>query len=420
MLKCGFYEMDITPNLGENIPGGFRAVPGQMIHDKLYAKAFAVQGDADPIVMVVLDTLMLDKEFADPIRQGIAEAIGVTSANVSVGAVHIHTGGPVVSLYDSVRDDAYCEFMVKRAVTAGIMAYRRMADARIGAASSNVEGISFNRRFRMKSGKVVTNPGFLNPDIVESVDIIDPELLVLRVDHADGTPMGVIMNYTLHTDTVGRPGGVRGFSADYPAVACKALRKELGQDLGFLFLQGTSGNVNHFNVTKSGPEQLNYQSIGEILAKEILALYPGIETNDTAKVVCTSSFDTSRTRRPTQEECDAIGIPDILQEMLPVVGVPDEDVTFEMWTAMIGDITINMLPGELFCRFGLDVKTKGGCKYTLISELSNTSIGYVYTKEAELQGGYEATPSTYVRMNSDTGYKIVDGALENMKKLQNL
>ena len=154
MLKCGFYEMDITPNLGENIPGGFRARPAQTIHDKLYAKAFAVQGNGDPIVIVVLDALMLDKQYADSIRQGIADAIGTTSANVSVGAVHIHSGGPVVSLYDSVRDDAYCEFMVKRAITAGIMAYRHMEDARIGVASKNVEGIAFNRRFLMKNGKV--------------------------------------------------------------------------------------------------------------------------------------------------------------------------------------------------------------------------------------------------------------------------
>ena len=205
-----------------------------------------------------------------------------------------------------------------------------------------------------------------------------------------------------------------------PAVACKALRKELGQDLGFLFMQGTSGNVNHFDVTKPREEQNNYKSIGEILAKEILSMYGEIETSDVSKVVCTSSFATSRTRRPTQAECDAIDSADILQEMLPVLGLPDEDVTFEMWTAMIGDITINMLPGELFARFGLDVKAKGGCKYTLINELSNTSIGYIYTKEAELQGGYEATPSTYVRMNSDTGYMVVDGAVENMKKLQAL
>ena len=87
---------------------------------------------------------------------------------------------------------------------------------------------------------------------------------------------------------------------------------------------------------------------------------------------------------------------------------------------MIGETVINMLPGELFARFGLDVKAQGGCKYTMNGELSNVSIGYIYTKEAEKQGGYEATPSTYVRMNSDTGYTIVEGAVANMKKLQEM
>ena len=76
-----------------------------------------------------------------------------------------------------------------------------------------------------------------------------------------------------------------------------------------------------------------------------------------------------------------------------------------------------MLPGEMFSSFGLDLKARSKCEHTIVAELCNADIGYVYTKEAELQGGYEASPSTYVRMNSDTGYRIVNVAADNLEKL---
>ena len=72
----------------------------------------------------------------------------------------------------------------------------------------------------------------------------------------------------------------------------------------------------------------------------------------------------------------------------------------------------------MFAQFGLDIKQRSGFPYTMNGELSNQSLGYIYTREAQAQGGYESTPSTYVRMNSDTGYTIVEGAVSNMKKLR--
>jgi len=77
------------------------------------------------------------------------------------------------------------------------------------------------------------------------------------VDKADGTPMGIIANYALHTDTVNEKG--YGYSADYPGQLRKKIRKEFGEDMAFLFLQGTSGNVNHHNVWVGRDQQKCYK-----------------------------------------------------------------------------------------------------------------------------------------------------------------
>ena len=48
MLKCGFYETDITPALGGDMPGYFTCRHTTTIRDTLYAKAFAVQAQGQP------------------------------------------------------------------------------------------------------------------------------------------------------------------------------------------------------------------------------------------------------------------------------------------------------------------------------------------------------------------------------------
>ena len=37
MLKCAFYESDITPLLYANMPGYFNERPGKDVKDKIYA-----------------------------------------------------------------------------------------------------------------------------------------------------------------------------------------------------------------------------------------------------------------------------------------------------------------------------------------------------------------------------------------------
>lgn len=416
MLKCGFYETDITPAIGGDMPGYFTSRYTTTIRDTLYAKAFAAKSQGQPIVIVILDALMVEQQDADRIRQGIGKAVGIPWANVAVGATHIHTGGAVISLYDSKRDDEYCDFMVQRAVNAGIMAFQRMEPARLAVDARNVEGIAFCRRFLMEDGSYATNPG-LDPRIVKPVDVVDPELVTVRVDKADGSPMGILANFALHTDSVNKDG--LGYSADFPGQIREMVRKAYGENVSFLFLQGTSGNVNHINVRVGIRQQKWYQDLAKILFDEIREMCDNMQTGDVETVACTSCLRSGFTRRPTREECDAAAVanPTLLKEMLPVLGLPSEKEEFEIWTARIGDLAVNMLPGELFARFGLDIKERGGCKYTMNGELSNQSLGYIYTREAQRQGGYESTPSTYVRMNSDTGYTIVDGAVENIKTL---
>ena len=185
-----------------------------------------------------------------------------------------------------------------------------------------------------------------------------------------------------------------------------------------MFLPGTSGNVNHLDVTKPGEEQNDHLSIGRILSDAILGLMGEIQTEDIDCVSCVSTEFTGHTKRPSMEDCEKISNENIRREMMRVAGLPEEDESIEVWAARLGDHVITMVPGEPFAYFGLEMKRRSPFANTFTCELSNTCIGYIYTKEGEKQGGYEATPSTYVRMDGDTGYKIVETAVACMNKLK--
>lgn len=414
MLRCGFYETDITPNLGNNVPGYYDPRFAETVLDPLYAHAFAVQNEEKTVIIIGLDALLIRKTDADKIRATLGEKLSIPASDISVSCTHNHTAGPVIEVDTYPADENYCAFLVSRAVDAGILAHQRLTEAKIGYAHSTVEGVSFNRRFRLKDGRVKMNPGFLNPDIVEPVDIIDPELSVLRVDFLNGSPMGMIANFALHLDTI----GTNVYSADYPGVIRKEMKKHYGDQFGFVFFNGTCGNVNHFDVTKPREEQLEYSAIGEILSDALKPLFDSVETKDADRLLCTTSTFTGHQCRPTDEHIAKEDNLPNRRRMIAIKDVPPHDVPVEVWTALIGDTAVQMIPGEVFAQFGLRIKKESGIN-TMISTLSNQSIGYIYTKEAELQGGYEATPSSYVEMDSDTGYGIVDAALSNLKILLN-
>ena len=96
------------------------------------------------------------------------------------------------------------------------------------------------------------------------------------------------------------------------------------------------------------------------------------------------------------------------------MGLPGGTVDCEVVCVGLGDFAIAALPGEVFCRFGLDIKKRSPYACTLTAELSNASNGYVKTREAADEGGYEATPSTYNILDRNAGYLMADAVVENL------
>lgn len=422
VLTCGLYETDITPPLGFAIPGYFTPRPAIGIKDPLYAKAIVIGNDESLLAIIGLDTIGIEKEEVQAIRHLVTEATGIPASHILVAATHTHTGGPIYRDRGSDGDE-YTAYLVKKAADTAVMAFGLRQPARIGFAKGEEKGLSFNRRFFMKNGGFRTNPGFNNPEIDRPAGPIDPEVAVIRIDAEDGSPLGVLASFACHPDTI---GGMR-YSADYPGELSRVLKAVYGNAFVSLFLNGACGNINHLdflNGTKPGPDV--YKKMGRVLAGEVMKTRERAEYDEDLSLEGYSKSLLLTVRKPSQEELDrsqsvierassevkdeAITEADVFfaKQILTLQRRAEWETTVEMQALRIGSTSIAAFPCELFVEFGQEIKAKSPFAQTIVATYANGVNGYVATREAFTQGGYETRLTSRTRLAPDSGEKMVE------------
>jgi len=86
-------------------------------------------------------------------------------------------------------------------------------------------------------------------------------------------------------------------------------------------------------------------------------------------------------------------------------------------SVIIGDGAIAGTPGETFAGLGLDIKARSPFAMTAAAELCNDIIGYIPTREAFSQGGYETFRSRWARVVPGSGEQLVEELLGMLGEL---
>lgn len=408
-MQIGLAEVNITPPLGMQVPGyGSMKRPASGVKDELMTKAMVIESKGQTLAFIVLDILSLERDISQAIRKRVHEFTGIPEEAIMISCTHTHTGPPR-QMAES--DDAYYEVLVQKSADAAIMAHSRKVKAKIGFGRGYEDTVAFNRRFFMKDGTVMTNPGILNPDIVRPEGPIDPEITVMRIDDENGNPLGIVSNYALHTDTVGG----NEYSGDFPAYISRIVKRTYGEHVVSIFFQGASGNINHIDVSGGNLDQPlpDYIRIGEILGHEICKVRNKIKADlEDVNLSVESRIVEVSERKLTEAEVawarerlealagmkeEEMSLRQLLDRSFAMnrLRVYDQPVpvhSYEIQTAAIGDLAVCALPAEIFVEFGMEIKKNSPFEYTMINELSNGSgNGYVCTREAYENGGYEPT-----------------------------
>lgn len=433
MLKCAFYESDITPLLYANMPGYFNERPGKDVKDKIYAKAIVAQGsNGVKVAMVSVEANFITEEFCSTARKRIAKFSDIDPKHVTLSATHIHNGGPMVDWGKLVKSDAqYVRFAAQKAADAVLIANQHLQECRVGYANGCVDDISFHRIYEMRDGTYQTNPGKYNPDIVKPYAGIDPDVTVMRADDKDGNPIGAVVNFACHQDCVGE----LAFSGDYSSQLSKRLKEAYGVDFVTVFFVGTCGNINHFDVhTDKDTVPEYYRIMGNKLADEVLRVSENLEYSEDDTVAFASKTLSIKkrmvpkeeipelkkiTRTVTLREDEEIGSqsdPDQLKcvfayDLLNYAKDPAKTKSVPVAFCRIGDNAFYLLPGEVFVQFGQKIKTTTPFKHRFILTNSNGLFGYLPLRNLFMPTVYESKLGCTSYLEPEAGYKITDAAI---------
>ena len=81
-----------------------------------------------------------------------------------------------------------------------------------------------------------------------------------------------------------------------------------------------------------------------------------------------------------------------------------------------GDVMVG-LPGEVFSRWGLELKHWSPAPFTLVVELANGCFNYIPTTDQANRGAYGAKPVLSRALEADAGRKLADQAQVMMWEL---
>jgi len=419
MLTAGVSQVDITPPLGIGMRGYFEARTATTVHDPLHVRSFALESDTGAVALAVCDIIGLRREYIDQAKERIAETTGLRPDQVMVSCTHTHTG-------PHTGDDDYTQFVIGRVADGVRIAWDRREPALVGWGSGSESRVVFNRRYRMKGGTVQTNPGLGNPDVVEPVGPVDPEVGVMELRRSDGSTLGLLANYALHY--VGIPDDHHAISADYFGFFSETMPRLVGGSFVAALANGASGDINNLDVLGNArPANDHYQHIERVAGVvAAAALWGRNEAEFTDEVTVGSALaELTLPPRPAPTDEDVARAEEIearVEEGRPVLmgersfarrvrrmaEDPPEPRDTVVQALRIGDLGVTSAPGEFFVELGLAIKQRSPFAQTMVLELGNDSVGYIPTARAFEEGAYEPESSSY---EPGFGEQIVDTAV---------
>lgn len=454
-LKAGASLSNITPPLGEEIVGNWNTPAATYIHDDLHARTLVLDDGHMQLIFVIADNVSIKREVYDAAKHIIHHRTGIPMEHMMMAATHTHSGTSAGKKGSARRGwqygeplDEYQQFLARRIADGVMTAIGNLEPARIAWGAVDVPEHVFNRRWHLhepvwsplgEKDQVQMNPARQSPALDKPAGPVDPELSFLAVESADGRPISLLANYSLHY-VGGVPSG--HISADYFAVFADRIGELLKadrQDPPFVGIMsnGTSGDVNNINFTKPAERKKPYEKMKEVafdLADKVMARYPNLEFEENLTLDAMQKELRLAVRKPDEalkERMEKIrnhpaSEPPIYHNLEKtyanrVAQIEKEwpdSIDIIIQTFRIGDIGVAAVPFETFAETGLEIKEKSPFQHTFTIELANGEYGYLPTPEQHLLGGYETWISTN-RVEKQTTVKMVDALQSLFKNLYN-
>lgn len=395
--RAGAAKAAITPTQPMWMAGyASRKRPAEGKATDLWAKALVLEdAQKNRGVVVTLDLVGIDRELARPLRQKIADKLGLKLGQVMVCTSHTHSG-PVVAknlrpmhylvLDESQRKqvDEYAQTLEQTVLRVVDEALQRLTPAKVSQASGTCT-VAVNRR-NNKEPEVVADQ-----DRSTLQGPSDYDVPVLAVHDADGKLIAVAFGYACHATVL--DGFV--WSGDYPAYAQMAL-EERYPGATALFWAGCGGDQNPLPRRK----QEYAEKYGKQLADSVQqAIQAGTKPIEPRLEATYEEIELPLGRLPTRDELvnqsrdTNIYVANRAKHLLQQLdaGKPlAQSYPYPIGVWKLGDeIDWTFLGGEVVVDYALRLKAEGRDKRTWVAAYSNDVMAYIPSRRVLAEGGYE-------------------------------
>lgn len=415
-LIAGSAQVDISPEKSLFLfgyPHVERYSTG--IHDPLYSSSLYLSDGIEHLLFIANDIIFVSKTLCARVRGEIAAKTGLSENVITITATHTHSGPIIVNCLSNESDATvppadkeYLALLEQNMVRSACAAFNSAVPAEVGLATTKANGIGTNRH---------------DPE-----GCADPEIPVMMVRAKENQkPIACMVVYSMHPTVLHEDSTL--ISGDFPGMARKYLQEKLiGDDCPLLYHTGPSGNQSPRYVTRGNTieetERLGFllgRSIADVIPKitfesdirlsvgrSLLELerrsFPGIEEAENGLQLAQKTYsdliEQNAPRAVTRTaECACFGAEETVTLARAAVEGRLESACqgsspAEIFVARIGTWTFACWPGEFFVEYALELKTLAEQCYVI--SLANGDLqGYIVTKEAANEGGYEASNALF-------------------------
>lgn len=438
MLKVGYAQEIMTPPVGVGLAGYFNKRPNEGMYDDLYVKVIAMEINNTKFGFVTFDLCNISQNLFDLLKQKITEKFGNNLYdNLIISATHTHTGPNFRGELDELTVYALNQ-TADAAIRAVERAFMNLLPGELEATAVYNNPYGFVRRYWMKNGTLVTNPGWGNQEIDKPESDFDRTIGIVAIKQG-GRIVALICNIANHGDTVG--GNI--VSADWYGRFTQEIQHSLKFGLPVLVMDDASGDINHFDFH----QKINQTSfdeatrIGRGYATIVLEAMKNLTPVAADSVKINNSQVVVPHRKITPEELaeakhTLATVPDIKKEgdfesqdlanRVPaalrhfaqrVIDCHEKSIdshVCRLTSIEIGkDLVFVSLPGEPFNGISKAIRERSPFKYTFVVELAQAVSGYVPMPECFSRGGYEVQAHVdSVAQNAAT--EIINAAIANL------
>lgn len=415
-FRAGAAAVDVTPqSFPVIVNGSFLPKIASSAESPLFVRALVLDKGDTRLALAVVDSGLIPRELLDRAKSLAEQSSGIPASRMLVSATHSHATPSVMGALGSDVDRAYADWLPGRIAEAIVQAADRLAPARAGwTAVDDWEHTNCRRwithpakpvtdPFGRPSARAMMHPGHENPDFVAPSGPVDPGLTLLSVRHADGRPLAVLANYSMHYFSSAP------VSPDYYGRFAQLLGVRLGAEPGGGFVammsQGTSGDLQWIDYSR--PRRWTHTLdafAGEMVEVAARAL-GGIEHHDDVPLAMTECLLTLRRRTPDHErlawarsviarlkgELPADRESVFAREQLLLRAEPKRELRFQ--AVRVGGLGITAMPAEAFGLTGLKIKARSPFPVTMNITIANGAEGYAPPAEQHALGGYVTWPA---------------------------